>query len=99
MVSRARVALSVILTLMLPVTKEPRCCQVGSSVGNGCVSKSAAAVIAINGGQLSDGGRIRDGDIFASSNVGTGVGGEVAGGVRNGGVGERAVAVVGINAA
>ena len=41
--------------------------------------------------------RIRDGDILASRNVGTSVGGEVAGGVRNSGVGECAVAVVGIN--
>ena len=57
----------------------------------------AVAVVGINACQLSDAGRIRDGDVFASSNVGTSVGGEVAGGVRNSGVGESAVAVVGIN--
>ena len=46
--------------------------------------------------QLSDGGRIRDGDVLASSNVRTSVGSEVAGGVGNG-CSESAVAVVGIN--
>ena len=50
----------------------------------------------VSGCQLSNRSCIRDGDIFASSNVGTSVGGEVAGGVGNGG-GEGAVAVVGIN--
>ena len=46
----------------------------------------------------SDGGRIRDGDIFASSNVETSVGGEVARGVLNRCVGEGAVAVASLPA-
>ena len=66
-------------------------------VRNSGVGECAVAVVGINACQLSDGGRIRDGDIFASSNVGTSVGGEVARGVLNRCVGEGAVAVVGIN--
>ena len=56
----------------------------------------AVAVVGINACQLSDGARIRDGDVLAGSNVGTGVGCEVAGGVGNSCVGEVA-GVGGIN--